>query len=282
MPAIDYLAVGHITLDRLPGGPVVGGSVSYAASTAVRLGLAAGIVTSAGAEQDWADRLPGVEIVRNPASATTSFENLYQGGRRRQRLLATAEPVSAGAVPAAWRDTPIVHLAPVVHELGADFATLFPDSLVGLTPQGMLRCWDASGLVRQGRWAGDDALLSACNVVVLSEEDLVGDPDFLPLCAKRIPLVALTRGAEGATLYVRGRPTEVPAFPAREVDPTGAGDVFAAAFLVELHGTRDPYHSAAFASCAASFAVEGPGLEGVPDRASVEARLKLYRRDIAR
>ena len=279
MPAVDYLAIGHITLDRLRGGLLVGGSVSYAATAAVRLGLAAGVVTSAGTEQDWASLLPGVEIVRCPASATTSFENLYQSGRRLQRLLASAEPVGAEAVPAVWRQSPIVHLAPVVHELGRDLATLFPGSLVGLTPQGLLRHWDASGLVRQGRWAGDDVLLSACTVVVLSEDDLVGDPDFLSRCIGRIPVVAVTRGAEGATLYVRGRPTEVAAFPATEVDPTGAGDVFAAALLIELHRTEDPYHSAAFASCAASFVVEGLGLRGVPDRASVEARLELYRRE---
>ncbi len=273
----QYLAIGHLTVDRLVGGPAVGGSVAYAAITAQRLGMQAGIVTVAGRELDWQALLPDVQIHRLDAPATTSFENLYQNGGRSQRILAAAAPVPALAVPADWRGATIVHLAPVDHEVGDDLPGLFPDSLVGLTPQGLLRRWDRSGRVRQGRWAGNDALLAGAGIVVLSEEDLAADPGFLSLCRDRAPIVLLTRGSQGVVLFVRGdRLAELPAFPTREVDPTGAGDVFAAAFLVEYKRTRDPHRSAAFACCAASFAVERFGLEGIPDRKSVEHRLSLY------
>ena len=57
-----------------------------------------------------------------------------------------------------------------------------------------------------------------------------------------------------------------PAFPVREVDPVGAGDVFAAAYLVAYHESRDPVYAATWASCAASFAVEAPGVAGIPTR----------------
>jgi sugar/nucleoside kinase (ribokinase family) len=60
------------------------------------------------------------------------------------------------------------------------------------------------------------------------------------------------------------------------VDPTGAGDVFAAAFLVRYRETGDPFASALFASCAASLSVEAPGLEGVPTRARVEERFRQF------
>ena len=44
----DFLAIGHITRDLLPDGSWrLGGTVTYAALTAVRLGLRAAIVTSA-------------------------------------------------------------------------------------------------------------------------------------------------------------------------------------------------------------------------------------------
>ena len=274
----DYLALGHLTIDRLARGTAVGGSVAYASTTAARLGLAAGIVTVAGEELDWGGLLPGVEIARRPAPATTSFENLYQGGRRTQRVLGAAGGVPAEAVPKAWTGSPIVHLAPVAHEIDGSLLEPFSASLIGLTPQGLLRRWDAGGVVRQGPWRGDDRLLAGSQVVIFSEEDLAGDPDFLPRCLDRVPITLLTQGARGATIFVRGDPREFPAFSVREVDPTGAGDVFAAAFLIEYHRTRDPYHSAAFACCTASFAVEQPGLEGVPDRAKVEERLQGYRR----
>jgi sugar/nucleoside kinase (ribokinase family) len=59
------------------------------------------------------------------------------------------------------------------------------------------------------------------------------------------------------------------------VDPTGAGDVFAAAFLVRYQETGNPLEAAAFAACAASCAVEGVGATSLGDRAEVMRRMKL-------
>jgi 1D-myo-inositol 3-kinase len=70
----------------------------------------------------------------------------------------------------------------------------------------------------------------------------------------------------------------VPTLPRPEVDPTGAGDVFAACFLVRYHETGDPLEAAAFAACAASCAVEGIGTSTLGDRAEVERRLALRER----
>ena len=268
--------MGHLTIDRLASGMRIGGSVAYAATTASRLGMVAGIATVTGQELEWASHLPGVEMVCQPAAATTTFENLYRGGRRTQRVLAMAEPVSPGAVPPQWRTAPIVHLAPVLHEVSGDLPSMFSGSLIGLTPQGLLRRWDQTGAVSQSSWTGDDRLLAGAQVLVFSEEDVAGDPTFLSRCLDRTAITILTEGAGGATLFIEGRSTRFPAFPVEEIDPTGAGDVFAAAFLIEYHLTGDPYHSTAFACCAASFVVERPGLEGIPDRRQVEQRLDIY------
>jgi 1D-myo-inositol 3-kinase len=273
---LDYLAIGHLTVDRLATGIAPGGSVTYAGIAATRLGLKAGILTSADEELNWPDFLPGIQIVRTPSPATTSFENSYTAGRRKQRLLAVADPISGASVPEAWRSTPIVHVAPVAHEVGAVVPGLFPSSLIGLTPQGLLRRWGTEGVVRQGRCTGDQRLLDICQAVIFSEDDLEADPFFLARCRKRVPLVLLTRGPGGAILY-RGDDGELfPAFRVEEVDPTGAGDVFAAAFLIEYNLTGDPRHSTAFACCAASFVVEQAGIAGIPDRAAVEHRLAVY------
>jgi len=46
VPAPEFVAVGHVTLDRFGGEVRPGGAALYAAVTADRLGLSAGILTS--------------------------------------------------------------------------------------------------------------------------------------------------------------------------------------------------------------------------------------------
>jgi sugar/nucleoside kinase (ribokinase family) len=49
-----------------------------------------------------------------------------------------------------------------------------------------------------------------------------------------------------------------------EVDPTGAGDIFAAAFFARLYATRDPWEAARFAVQMSAISVTRPGIAGVP------------------
>ena len=49
----------------------------------------------------------------------------------------------------------------------------------------------------------------------------------------------VTEARKGCTVWHGGRPVRYPPFEAQEVDPTGAGDVFAAAFFLRYTETRD-------------------------------------------
>ena len=62
------------------------------------------------------------------------------------------------------------------------------------------------------------------------------------------------------------------AFAAREVDPTGAGDVFAAAFLCWLDRTDDARAAVRFANHVAACSVERLGVESAPTIAQLVAR----------
>ena len=55
------------------------------------------------------------------------------------------------------------------------------------------------------------------------------------------------------------------------LDPTGAGDVYAAAFFVRLRETRDPYEAGRFATQLAAVSVTRPGLAGAPTPAEAAA-----------
>jgi sugar/nucleoside kinase (ribokinase family) len=111
-------------------------------------------------------------------------------------------------------------------------------------------------------------------VLFLSIHDVGGDVAKAREMLDLVPMVALTRGWEGMDLMTRDGILKVPTLPRKEVDPTGAGDVFAAGFVLRYAECNDPLEAAAFASCTASCVVEGVGTSTLGDRAEVERRLQ--------
>lgn len=275
----DYLVMGTITKDIVPGGFTLGGTVTYGAITASRLGGTAAIVTSAGPDLLLPDAFEGVRCVCVPACHTTTFHNVYEDGTRRQYVRALSERITADHVPLTWRSTPLVHLGPLVSEVDESLVHLFPSSRVVATPQGWFRSWDETGYVSLGAWQRAGDLLPYLTALILSEEDMRGDPGCIDRFVAMTRTVVVTQGARGATVYHAGQMRRLSPRPAHEVDPTGAGDVFAAAFIIRLHetvlahGAEDPWEAARFANVVASFSVEGPAFSAIPDRATVEAYL---------
>jgi len=271
----DYLILGHFTRDVLPDGTTApGGTSLYAALTAQRLGQRVAVV-SAPAElpPDWPD---SIAVAFHTSPAPPTFENQYTPQGRRQILHAASEPIAFADIPVEWRSAPIVHLGPVLGETPEELAGAFPGALLGVTPQGWMRAWGPAlpGPVTYRPWHPSESLLRRIDALVLSIEDVKGDEALVRGYARHCRLVALTRGALGATLFVGGQPHPVAAFPATELDPTGAGDVFAAALLVWLRETGEPLEAARFAACVAAGSVEGAGASRVPTRGAAERRLR--------
>lgn len=76
-----------------------------------------------------------------------------------------------------------------------------------------------------------------------------------------VEIVVVKRGWQGQMVYHSAikRAFELPAYPSKMVDPTGAGDVFGGGFMVGLAKTGSPIQAAMYGNVAASFAVEGSG-----------------------
>ena len=141
-----------------------------------------------------------------------------------------------------------------------------------------MRRWGEDGLIHAVPWEGAEEVLSVADVLVFSEDDVGGDRDLIHRYGSMVKIMVVTQGRRGSTVYYQGqRPHHFPAFVAQEVDPTGAGDVFCAAYLVHLAETGDPFASARFANCVASFSIEALGINGIPTRQQVEQRLKMGR-----
>jgi hypothetical protein len=75
-------------------------------------------------------------------------------------------------------------------------------------------------------------------------------------------LVVVKRGERGQFLFDRVTHSrwEIPAYPARAADPTGAGDAYCGGFLAGYKQTYDPVQAALHGSVSASLAVEGSGI----------------------
>ncbi|MCS7283312.1 MAG: PfkB family carbohydrate kinase, partial [Anaerolineae bacterium] len=260
--------VGHVTQDQLPDGSLTpGGTVSYAARTARAMGLRTAVLTSADDSLDLEAVLPGVEVHRIPAASSTVFENRYTKEGRVQFLHARAAPLTPDAIGSAkiaLRPVGILHLGPVARECDPALVDLIRADFLGLTPQGWMRRWDAMGRVTPGPWEEAEWLLARADAVVLSEEDIGGDEALAARWAAQTRLLVVTRGARGCTLYAEGRAHHLPAFPAQEVDPTGAGDIFAAILFARLWLGDPPVRAARLANCIAALSVTRPGLSGTP------------------
>lgn len=269
---IDYLIIGHLTKDLTPTGPRLGGTASFSSLTARALGLRVGILTSCEECMDATElEEAGVQVVGMRSGETTTFENIYTPEGRVQIIHSVAPSIDLSQVPDVWRSTPIVHLGPVAREVDPNLARSFPNALVGLTPQGWMRDWDDQGRVHYTDWPESTFVLQHANAAVMSIEDVKGDERVIEDFASAIRVLAVTEGPNGCRLYWNGdlrrfRPPQMV-----EVDPTGAGDIFAAAFFVRLYSTRDPWEAARFATNLAAYSVLRVGLKGVPTADEVAA-----------
>jgi len=277
-PRLDYLVIGHVCQDVVTSGAqppsapryTFGGTATYAALTAKALGLRVAVVTSTAADFALSAALPGIEAIRLPSQQTTTFENRYLDGRRVQTLHAVAENLGIAAIPPDWRHPSVVHLAPIACEVDMHLVSAFPGAFVGVTPQGWMRQWDQSGQVRPRPWVEAHIVLPRVDAMVLSQEDVGNDWELIHDWANFAPVMVVTQAARGATLFIGGKAHHVPVAPMPETDPTGAGDIFAAAFFARMQQTGDPHEAARLATCLAARSVTRRGLEGVPTPDEVE------------
>jgi sugar/nucleoside kinase (ribokinase family) len=112
--------------------------------------------------------------------------------------------------------------------------------------------------------------LPQAGAIVISREDVLGDDELIESMAHQTRILAVTEGSAGSVLYWNGDRRRFRAPEVEEVDATGAGDIFAAAFFVRLYATRDPWAAARFATQLAARSVTRPGLGAIPTQAEIQ------------
>ncbi|MBI2866940.1 MAG: ribokinase [Chloroflexi bacterium] len=274
----DLLLVGHIAADlQAQGRSSPGGAACYGASTAAQLGLSVAVVTSAHDQRFVGEALGSIPFVSIPAHQTTTFENTYTARGRRQRIHSIARALTLRHVPLSWRNPRAVLLCPIAQEVRPSLLRAFPNALRCVALQGWLRAWDATGRVRHERWQ-PPLRHAPIDLLFFSREDVRGQSEADEY-ARHARVSVMTDGPNGA--YLRkcvGDWIHVPATQARAVDTTGAGDVFAAAFIARYLERHEPLDAARWAHCAAGYAIEHTGQRTFPLREQVERRLRRFYR----
>jgi sugar/nucleoside kinase (ribokinase family) len=266
---LDYLMIGHLTIDRTPGGASLGGTALYSALTARAMGMDVAILTSWGEELDFSI-LQDIDLVNIRTSKSTTFENISTESGRLQRIFRTASSINPDQIPPEWKTAKIVHLGPVAQEISYGVIDEFNSSFIAVTPQGWMRDWDQDGWVKRAGWQQFGEVLPRVEAAVISMEDVGGDENILAEMASICPALAVTEGAEGVRMYWNGDVRRFKPPNVESVDTTGAGDIFAAALFCRLYATRDPWGAARFATNLAAYSVTRTGILSIPTESEIK------------
>jgi hypothetical protein len=227
-----------------------------------------------------------------PAASTTTLHTSGRGEARSQRMLAWAGALGQDIAV----DSAILHLAPVARETPTRWRGAA--AFVGLTPQGLVRHWSGrdgaislsappaagepgagaadGGLGAPGRGITEAlALAHRCDGIVVSREERAACAQLIAAAREGGAVVAVTAGPRPSTiLLAHGGSMQAPVPSIEQAgEDLGAGDVFAAAFFVELSTGSPPGDAAAFASAAAAVRMQGGGPHAIGTRPAIEALL---------
>src|SRR4030042_7187751 len=98
-------------------------------------------------------------------------------------------------------------------------------------------------------------MLQHSGAAIISVDDVKNEQNRIEEMAAAARVLVVTEGAAGARVYWNGDVRRFRPPAEEEFDPTGAGDIFAAAFFFRLYLTRAPWESARFANQIAATSV---------------------------
>lgn len=213
----------------------------------------------------------GVKVINTGMTdRTTGFSIRYdETGERTLRLIADAGKIPVGRVWSECRRTRYLLLGPVFREIDiTEIVDLIGSSsgAVFLDPQGLVRRLGNEGEVEH--YCEREQLKKLVEVVDFIKPNkfeaqvITGLQDSVESAKKLVEwgteIAIVTLAGSGSLVCDQRTCFHVPAFKTRAVDPTGAGEFYAGAFLAELSRTGDLRSSCLYASAAASIMIESP------------------------
>lgn len=306
MPDILCMGEPMLEFNRMPPGPdgrVLyleghGGDTSNAAIAAARSGASVGYITAIGQDAPgdsfmalWQREGVDTATVRRDPEAPTGiyFVTHDEGGHHFTfyRSGSAASRFRVQDVPeAAIRGAKILHASGISQAISVSACDAVFHAMAVAKAAGVRVSYDTN--LRLSLWpvaraaAVIHAAIAQADLAFPSIEDaraLTGlrDAEAIADFYLRLgcPLVMLKLGPDGVLVATPERRERIPGFRVQAVDATGAGDVFAGAFLARSAAGEDPFSAARYANAAAALSTTGYGaVAPIPRREAVEALLR--------
>lgn len=126
--------------------------------------------------------------------------------------------------------------------------------------------------------AADIFLPTEAELLQLTGADTLEEAIDLLMTARPERKIVVTRGADGCSVFTKDARLDVPGFAVDEVDPTGAGDCFDAAFVAGILEGKSAFEAARLANACGALAVTAKGpMAGAKSRADVERFMRAQR-----
>jgi len=279
----DLVGVGNPVYDIIESpvaktrGRVLSGCSTNACLAARKLGMSkVGLIGAVG--KDYLDtflsdmKRYGIATELNATSPETGgFRLIYDtSGDRTLEVLGVAQRITSKNIPENFLDAKYVLLGPILGEVDLELVQFLKSSSnckLFLDPQGLVRVVQENGKVIHNCDRS-----SFRKVAELVDFIKPNEPESQTITRAKDPIDALrhlrgfgtpvcmiTLAERGSLVLENSEFYRIPAYRTNAVDPTGAGDVYAGAFLVNYSGARNLVDSALFASAAASIMVEQIG-----------------------
>ncbi len=255
---------------------ILSGCSTNACLAAALLGEQTTLVGTVG--EDFRSRLEtdlrsrGVDYRLSPSKETGGFSLIYYDdqGNRHLTILGTADPIPASMDSAVEAD--IILIGPILGEVDANLVEKIRRTNrapIVVDPQGLLR-GSKDGKIFHEKTVDFEKISAMATVVKANELEtkvVTGiDPRVDPEGAVRALYrfgckIAVTTIAEAGSIIFDGKKIYViPPFTTHAIDPTGAGDTYAAGFMVKyLETPHDLTSVGCFGSSVASVMVENSG-----------------------
>jgi len=289
---MDVLIIGNITKDIivLNNGKELsfGGSI-YSTLASSKLGCNTSLLCRGNSELvPIIKKLEehGVNIILQKDTGLTTFINDYSSGERQQSLLDRTDEIEYDLN----KKFDVTHINPLFEEVALETLKKAKENtnLLSFDVQGMVRRLDDSNRKKViGKfWDTKECFLPHIDLLKVGKDEISlisNKKNYRDMCEEFLDLgvkvVELTFGKDGSIIYGK-KCHEIPAYKTKEVDPTGAGDVYGTSFAIKCFESKSELNSGLFASAAASFVVEDFGFNNIQTKERVDERYKQLKKSM--